>query len=168
VAIGPMIGEHLDLSALKVLVVDDNANTRNLIAEVLRSLGVNKVFKAESASAGRMVLKAGETDLIFADIEMAGENGLEFVRQIRASPHPQIANVVIVMVSAHATESRVIEASLAGANSFLVKPFSVSALARRLAEGFANRKMTMQAAQPRAPVSAPAHWSAAAAKAVEI
>ncbi len=159
-----MLGEHLDLSALKVLVVDDNANTRNLIAEVLRSLGVNKAFKAESAAAGRMILQAGEIDLIFADVEMAGENGLEFVRQVRASPHPKIADVVIVMISAHATESRVIEASLAGANSFLAKPFSVSALARRLAEGFANRRATLQATQRRPP----AHWSAAVAKAVEI
>jgi CheY-like chemotaxis protein len=144
-----MMPEHLDLTALKVLVVDDSPNMGKLIAEVLRCLGVNKVFKAESAAAGRMVLKACEIDLIFADIEMAGENGLEFVRQIRASPTPRIADVVIVMVSAHATEGRVMEAGAVGANSFLVKPFSVSALARRLAEGIANRRMMVQAAQRR-------------------
>jgi CheY-like chemotaxis protein len=159
-----MIGEHLDLTAMKVLVVDDNANMRNLIAEVLRCLGVNKVFKVESAQAGRTILQAGGIDLVFADIEMAGENGVEFVRQVRASPNPRIAEVVIVMVSAHATESRVIEAGAAGANSFLVKPFSVSAFARRLAEGFANRRMIQLAAQRKTP----AHWPAAVAKAVEI
>ena len=163
-AIAPMMPEHLDLTALKVLVVDDSPNMGKLIAEVLRCLGVNKVFKAESAAAGRMVLEACEIDLVFADIEMAGETGLEFVRKIRASPNPRIADVVIVMVSAHATEGRVIEAGAVGANSFLVKPFSVSALARRLAEGFANRKVMVKAAQRRAP----AHWSAAAAKAVEV
>ena len=161
--IGSMIDEHLDLAGLKVLVVDDNANMRNLIAEVLRCLGVNKVFKVESAQAGRMVLQAGGVDLVFVDIEMAGENGVEFVRRVRASPDRRIANVVIVMVSAHATESRVIEAGAAGANSFLVKPFSVSAFARRLAEGFANRRMMLQAAQRRAPDRRPV-----ASKAVEV
>ena len=159
-----MIDEHLDLAGLKVLVVDDSANMRNLIAEVLRCLGVNKVFKVESAQAGWMVLQAGGVDLVFADIEMAGENGVEFIRRVRASPDPRIANVVIVMVSAHATESRVIEAGAAGANSFLVKPFSVSAFARRLAEGFANRRTMLQAAGRRAP----AHWPTTASKAVEI
>ncbi len=145
-----MMPGHLDLTALKVLVVDDSPNMGKLIAEVLRCLGVNKVFKAESAAAGRMVLKACEIDLIFADIEMAGENGLEFVRQIRASPTPRIADVAIVMVSAHATEARVMQAGAVGANSFLVKPFSVAALARRLAEGIANRRMMVQAARRRA------------------
>ncbi len=159
-----MIGEHLDLTALKVLVVDDNANMRNLIAEVLRCLGVHKVFKVDSAQAGRMMLQAGGIDLVFADIEMAGENGVEFVRQVRASPSPRIANVVIVMVSAHATETRVMEAGAAGANSFLVKPFSVSAFARRLAEAFANRRMMLQAAQRRTP----AHWPVPGGKPVEV
>ncbi len=159
-----MIGEHLDLTALKVLVVDDNANMRNLIAEVLRSLGVNKVFKVESAQAGRMMLQGGGIDLVFADIEMAGENGVAFVRQVRASPNPRIASVVIVMVSAHATESRVIEAGAAGANSFLVKPFSVSAFARRLSEAFANRR-TMPQAHPR---KTPDHWPVPDGEPVEI
>lgn len=163
-ALGSKTAEHLDLTALKVLVVEDNANMRNLIAEVLRCLGVSKVFKVESAEAGRMVLQAGGIDLVFADIEMAGENGVAFVRQVRASPNPRIANVVIVMVSAHATETRVMEAGAAGANSFLVKPFSVSAFARRVAEGFANRRMMLQAAARKPPTSAPTP----VAKAVEI
>jgi CheY-like chemotaxis protein len=163
VTLGSTADQHLDLTALKVLVVDDNANMRNLIAEVLRCLGVHKVFKADDARSGRTMLQAGGIDLVFADIEMAGENGLEFVRWIRASPDRRISEVVVVMVSAHATEGRVIEAGAVGANSFLVKPFSVSAFARRLAEGFANRRMMQLAASRKAP----AHWSAAA-KAVEI
>ncbi|MGZ3375371.1 MAG: response regulator [Phenylobacterium sp.] len=156
--------EHLDLSALKVLVVEDNANMRNLIAEVLRCLGVSSVFKADDVRSGRLMLQAGGIDVVFADIEMAGESGLELVRWLRASTDFRIANVVVIMVSAHATEGRVIEAGAVGANSFLVKPFSVSAFARRLAEGFANRRMTLQAAQLK--TSAP--WRAASAKAVEV
>jgi CheY-like chemotaxis protein len=142
--------EYLDLSPITVLVLDDNANMCSLIAEVLRCLGARKVLKAESASAGRMILQSGGVDLVLADIEMAGETGLEFVRQVRANANPAIAEVVIVMVSAHATESRVIAAGAAGANSFLVKPFSVTAFARRVAEGFAHRYALMQAEAARA------------------
>lgn len=76
---------------------------------------------------------------------MAGGNALEFVSWVRAQRDPRIAEVVIVMVSAHATESQVIGAGAMGANSFLVKPFSVSAFARRVAEGFAHRRMMLKA-----------------------
>jgi len=73
-------------------------------------------------------------------IEMPDLNGLEFVRRVRASPDPEVAGVVIVMVSAQATEARVMEAGVSGANSFLCKPYSVSALVRCLNEGFASRR----------------------------
>jgi hypothetical protein len=155
---------YLDLSAIGVLVLDDNLNTQSLIAEVLRSLGVSKIHRSQSAHSARMILQAGGIDLVFADIEMVGENGLEFVHKLRASQDPRLANVVVVMVSAHATESRVIEAGAVGANSFLVKPFSVASFAKRLAEGFANRKAALEAAARRPPD----HWPIPTAKAVEI
>ena len=144
VTLGSTTDCRLRLAALKVLVVDESASTRNLIAEVLRSLGVNQVFKADDARTGRMMLQEGGFDLVFAEIEMAQESGLEFVRWVRASPDPRIAGAVVVMISAHATESQVIEAGAAGANSVLVKPFSVAAFERRLAEAFAHRRTMTQ------------------------
>ena len=143
-------GDYLDLTDVCALLVEDNANTRTLIAEVLRGLGINKIFKADSAAAGWAVLQSGGVDLVFADIEMGGENGLEFVSRVRAAQDSQIAQVVIVVVSAHATEARVIKAGAVGANSFVGKPFSVSRLARAIAEGFANRRMLAKAAAARA------------------
>jgi len=130
----------MDLGRTSVLVLDDNANALTLIAEVLRGLGCGKIYRAMNAEAAMAQLKSGGVDLVFADIEMPDGNGFEFLHQVRASPNPAIAGVVIVMVSAQATESRVMEARVNGADSFLCKPYSVSALARCMGEGIAGRR----------------------------
>ncbi|MGZ6049557.1 MAG: response regulator, partial [Phenylobacterium sp.] len=89
---------------LSVLVLDDNANTRTLISEVLRGLGVRRIYRTGKCSEGLMVLKSHVIDVMFVDIEMDGEDGLSFVKRVRAAPEPKIANVAAIIVSSHATE----------------------------------------------------------------
>jgi len=145
----PRTGGYLDLAAIGVLVVDDNPNARTLIAEVLRGLGCGRVYKVSSAEAALAQLKSARIDLVFADVEMPDMNGLEFVRRVRAAPDPAVAGVVIVIVSAKATQARVMEAGVSGANSFLCKPYSVSALVRCMNEGFASRRWAEHPEAPR-------------------
>ena len=121
-------------------MLDDNANTRTLIAEVLRGLGVRKIYRSDSCADAMSVLKTHAIDMLMTDIELTGEDGLKFVRAIRAAPDRKIANVAVVMVSSHATEARVMEAGAVGADGFLSKPFTVAALAKRLTEGLAARR----------------------------
>lgn len=135
------IGNYLDLRELAVLVLDDNANTRTLISEVLRGLGVRRIYRTGNCSEGLSVLKAHPIDVMFVDIELDGEDGLSFVKLIRGSPEPKIANVAVVIVSSHATEARVMEAGVVGADGFLSKPFTVGAFAKRMTEGMAARRV---------------------------
>jgi len=146
----------MDLRELAVLVLDDNANTRTLISEVLRGLGVTKIYRAGSCATALAVLKTHSVDVVLADIEMDGEDGLGFARLLRASPDPKIANLAIIIVSSHATEARVIEAGAIGANSFLSKPFTVAGFARRLTDALVGRRMVVRAAEPRNLEPAPA------------
>jgi two-component system chemotaxis response regulator CheY len=132
--------KYLDLRDLAVLVLDDNANTRTLISEVLRGLGVRRIYRTGKCSEGLMVLKSHAIDVMLVDIEMDGEDGLSFVRLTRGSPEPKVANVATIMVSSHATEARVMEAGVVGADGFLSKPFTVGAFAKRLTEGLAARR----------------------------
>ena len=134
------IGNYLDLRDLAVLVLDDNANTRTLISEVLRGLGVRRIYRTAKCAEGLMVLKSHAIDVMFVDIEMEGEDGLSFVKLIRSSPEPKIANAAVVIVSSHATEARVMEAGVVGADGFLSKPFTVGAFAKRMTEGMAARR----------------------------
>jgi two-component system chemotaxis response regulator CheY len=133
-------GAYLNLQNLAILVLDDNANTRTLISEVLRGLGARRIYRTGKCSEGLMVLKSHPIDVMFVDIEMDGEDGLSFVKLIRSSPEPRIANVAVIIVSSHATEGRVMEAGVVGADGFLSKPFTVGAFAKRLTEGLAGRR----------------------------
>jgi CheY-like chemotaxis protein len=139
------IGNYLDLRDLAVLVLDDNANTRTLISEVLRGLGVRRIYRTGKCSEGLMVLKSHAIDVMFVDIEMDGEDGLSFVKLVRGSPEPKVANAAAVIVSSHATEARVMEAGVVGADGFLSKPFTVGAFAKRMTEGLAGRRFMTQA-----------------------
>lgn len=131
----------MDLRRLDVLVLDDNANTRTLISEVLRGLGVTRVYRAGSCAMALSILKAHPIDMILTDIEMDGEDGLAFMRLLRGSANASVANAPIIVISSHATEARVMEAGAIGANGFLSKPFTVAAFARRLTEAISGRRL---------------------------
>ena len=159
----------MDLRDVSVLVVDDHANTRTLMAEVLRGLGITKIARAASCAAGLSILKAHAIDVVLVDIELDGEDGLGFARFVRASPNPKIANLAIIIVSSHATEARVIEAGAIGANSFLSKPFSVAAFAKRLTDALIGRRMASRRPDPpMAPAPAAAVAQKPAALEIEI
>jgi CheY-like chemotaxis protein len=149
------IGNYLDLRDLAVLVLDDNANTRTLISEVLRGLGVRKIYRTGSCADALSAMKAHPVDVLLADIEMDGEDGLSFVRLVRGSPDPKLANVAAIIVSSHATEARVMEAGAVGADGFLSKPFTVGGFAKRLTEGLAARRWMARTPPTTAQAAAP-------------
>ena len=124
----------LDLGRVNVLTVDDSASTQKLLTEVLRGFGVRRVHRAATRAAALGVLRTCAIDVILVDIMLEGEDGLDLVRDVRASPSPAIASTPILIVSSHATAPRVIEAGAAGANGFLSKPFAVGMLAKRLGD----------------------------------
>ena len=80
-------------------------------------------------------------DVLFVDIELERRGRPErSVRRVRAAPEPKIANAAAIIVSSHATEARVMEAGVVGADGFLSKPFTVGGFAKRLTEGLAARR----------------------------
>lgn len=134
-ALNPLTGEgHLDLSRVSVLILDDNRNTVVLFGEVLRGLGVRNLYRAGTCADALQRLRSTSIDAMLVDIAIGQEDGLDFVRRVRASADPQIADVAILVISAHATQSRVIESGVAGADRFLSKPVTVGALATRLGD----------------------------------
>ena len=81
----------------RVLVVDDDPFTRNMIARGLGKLGISSVFSAESGEQARSLLEArGSVDLIFCDLGMPGEDGVTLMRNL-AADH---AGSGIVLISA--------------------------------------------------------------------
>ena len=119
------------LAGRTVLLADDNAYIRNMVATSLRHAGLAVV----EADNGQQVLSRLATmdrcDAILLDIEMPGMNGLDAARAIRASDMP-CRQAPILMLSAHSGLRMREEAKLAGVDDFLTKPFSMVVLEAKL------------------------------------
>lgn len=105
-----------------VLIVEDHADIRRLIRMTLEFEACT-IHEADDADAGLAALRAEQPDVVFLDVMMPGEhNGLDLCRTIKADP--TLAGVTVVILSARGTSADR-EAGLdAGADAYLVKPFS--------------------------------------------
>ena len=102
----------------RVLVVDDNPDTCELLARVLRKAGHEAECDA-SAAAALARLRRSPPDLVVLDVMMPEMNGLEVLRQVRADP--TLAGVTVIMFSALSDEKTRAEARRLGANGYVVK-----------------------------------------------
>lgn len=112
-----------------VLVVDDDEDTRELLAEVLRHRGFT-VTTSDSGSECLAAIARADVNIavVLTDVEMPGMNGIELCRRIR-SDYPRI---VAIVMSGRLTPSTIEEVERSGATAFLKKPVDISTLDRML------------------------------------
>lgn len=108
-----------------VLVIDDEPAFCFAIAEILRIAGY-RVHQAHSVEQAMNRLQENLPDLILTDIMMPGTDGLTFVRRLR-SKEPY-ARIPMVAISAKAMKDDIRAAENAGADAYLMKPFSAKDL----------------------------------------
>ncbi|MEV7908056.1 SpoIIE family protein phosphatase, partial [Streptomyces anulatus] len=117
-----------DASAVRILVADDNADLRDYL---VRLLSPHWAVTAVPDGASALVAAAERTpDLIVADVMMPGMDGLELVRRLRADPATR--GVPIMLLSARAGKEESLTGLIAGADEYLVKPFSARELLTRV------------------------------------
>lgn len=108
--------------ALTVLVIDDCAPMRAILATILIS-GGHEVVVAESVDAALDLLDVQRPDMILTDYNMPGSNGVDLVRRVRS--REELRDIPIFVVSTEQnTESRS-RMDAAGANGWISKPVSV-------------------------------------------
>jgi CheY-like chemotaxis protein len=112
-----------------ILVVDDSAVNRKLLAAVLRAEGY-QVLLAETAEQALIVLATALPDLVLVDVQLPGMSGLEFTRCLREDPRTR--RLVIVILTAEVSPDSEQQALNAGANGFLTKPIDTRTLSSRL------------------------------------
>jgi two-component system chemotaxis response regulator CheY len=127
----------VDITELRVLLVDDNAQALKLLKMVLSGLGIHQLFTAKDGKSAQDFLGEAEeeVDLIICDWEMPRMTGLELLQQVR-SVRPDMP---FMMVTGHAEAEFVKSAKEFGVNAYLSKPFTpgqmdekIRALASRL------------------------------------
>lgn len=120
------------LVELKVLVVDDEHTMRKVTRSLLQAIGIKTLYEANDGRSGLEAIRTLAPDVVILDWEMPSPNGAEFVREVRSPGVFPFPNVPIIMLTAFADRSRVMEAVRLGVNEFLLKPVSSKALHARL------------------------------------
>jgi two-component system, chemotaxis family, CheB/CheR fusion protein len=117
-----------DLSGVDVLVVDDDALTREVVANLLADKGAS-VRAAASALDGLAAVRARAPDVVLCDLAMPDHDGYEFLAAVRALPAARLARLPVVAMTARATEVDRARALAAGFDDHVAKPVESRLLA---------------------------------------
>jgi DNA-binding response OmpR family regulator len=112
--------------AVRILVVDDDDNVRRLVSAYLEREGYYVIQAADGAAALRAV-EVSAPDLVVLDLMLPGIGGLQVARRISAA-----RELPILMLTARGDEDDVLRGFEAGADDYLVKPFSPRVLVARV------------------------------------
>ena len=135
----------------RLLVVDDDAGQRQLLAGYLAPLG-HEVLTAGSGAEAVAVLDRGPVDLLISDVRMPGISGLALLRLARA----RLPQLPVILVSAYADVRDAVNAMRDGALNYLAKPIDLDEL-RALASAALGEAPAAGAADPGPPVAVPPH-----------
>jgi len=118
----------------KFLVVDDFSTMRRIVRNLLKDLGYTNVDEAEDGVMGLSKLRGGGFDFVISDWNMPNMDGLTMLQNIRADA--ALATLPVLMVTAEAKKENIIAAAQAGANGYVVKPFTAATLDEKLTKIF--------------------------------
>ena len=127
------------MAKVKILVVDDEADIRELVRLNLTREGY-EVLDCESGEQALDVSRSKGPDLVVLDLMLPGIDGLEVCKQLKADP--KTARVPIVILTAKGEEADVVAGLEVGADDYVAKPFSGKVLVARV------RRLLRKAAQP--------------------
>lgn len=125
-------------SRIRTLIVDDEPHVRQYLSLVLKGLGMENPSQAGSVDEARTLHTKTPCDLILLDLNLPGQGGMVWLRELRAAED----EAVVVMVSSTAGAASVLEAAQQGADGYLRKDMRreelAAELARILADSFGN------------------------------
>jgi len=130
IEVSPLLSSSAPLfRPARILLVDDNADMRTYLKRIL-----SERWQVETAANGAIALtqiQQQAPDLVLTDVMMPQLNGLQLLRALRSNPQTQ--SISVILLSARAGEEAILEGLEAGADDYLIKPFSSRELVARVA-----------------------------------
>ena len=120
----------------KFLVVDDFSEMRKHIKSLLQDIGFCHIHEAEDGNAALEKLQAENFDFIVSNWQVSNMDGLTLLQKIKATE--TLKKIPVLMVTADSKKKNVLAAAQAGADGYLVRPFSAAILQNRLNLIFKN------------------------------
>lgn len=129
-----------------ILVVDDSLNIRRIVVDSLQRLGFQKITTAEDAveALGKLKFFAKTPQsigLVLSDLNMPGPSGLEFLKQVRADQ--EFLTLPFVLVTTESEKGAVIEAAASGVSGYVVKPFNLETLTKKIKDAWRKHNPEM-------------------------
>jgi len=118
----------------KFLVVDDFSTMRRIVRNLLKELGYTNVDEAEDGVQALQKLRSDQFDFVVSDWNMPNMDGLTMLQEIRKDP--ALSKLPVLMVTAEAKKENIVAAAQAGANGYVVKPFTAATLDEKLGKIF--------------------------------
>ena len=108
-------------SCIKILVVEEFTASRKALVHTLEQLGYENMEEVPDGYSALVRLKSALFDLVITDREMSKMSGLQLLRQIRADQ--ELKHIPVLMVTEDAKPENIVEATKAGVNAYIIKPF---------------------------------------------
>src|SRR6266536_397640 len=135
--------EMSDCSHAEILVVDDDALSRRVLAQLLTTAGY-KCRVCKNGSEALEIVHAAPPSLLLLDFDMPGPNGAEVLRRLRSDHNPAVAQIPAIMLTAHGSEESEVSCLQAGADDFVTKPVNAAVLRARIETQLRLRSMRRQ------------------------
>src|SRR3989449_6165518 len=137
------------LDGARVLIVDDEGDTREVLSVLLSSAGA-EVRTSASAADALVILTRWQPDVLLADIAMPGEDGYALLSKLRALTPRQGGEIPALALTAYAHPQDRQRALAAGFHDYVAKPFEPPSLVAAIARLTPARRSTRRGASPRA------------------
>lgn len=136
----PAPAEEIDLSHLRVLIVEDDRSSAELLKEILTDLQIEKIeTAADGNEALTLLFQSDDTfDLVLCDWNMPGKTGLEVHTTLKTDT--RFKDLMFILVSAVADGEQIRAAIGQGVNDYVVKPIDEAILKRKIVTAYKKRK----------------------------
>ncbi len=121
---------------MKVLVAEDFAVMRIIAVDMLKKLGFSKVDAVECGGDAYNLMAKEKYHLVLTDWNMPDMSGLELLEKIRADADKKDA--IVILVTSEAKKEQVIQAAKAGVNGYVLKPFTIEDLEKKINKAIYN------------------------------
>ena len=116
--------------SIRILIVDDFYTMRRIITNLLEDLGYRNTEVAGDGETALARLRSEDFDFLITDWNMPGMDGIELLRAVRADP--ALESLPVLMMTAEAEREQLDEATRAGVNAYVIKPFTAATLEDRI------------------------------------